>query len=287
MHDYILMTDATSDLTPEDLKQHKIEVIEMNVRLGETDFMFHPDNEFDEKSFYTQVKQGEKAGTSQITTYTFIEAFTKIAKQGKDILYIGFASALSGTFQNAWVARTNVMEKYPDIKIELVDSLSASFGEGMIVLFTARKIEEGADLKEAAAYAETLKHQIALWFTVDDLIHLSRSGRLSNAAAMLGFMLQIKPLLHCDEEGHLIPVDKVRGRKASIKRLAEIFRTNVIDKSLVSVCHSDAPEEAELLRAMLMEDPEVTEVRITKIGPVIGLHSGPQTLAVAFRAYQR
>ncbi len=287
MNDYILMTDATSDLTPDDLIQHKIDVIEMNVRLGENDFMFHPDNEFDEKLFYKQVKQGEKAGTSQITTYTFIEAFSKIAKQGKDILYIGFASALSGTFQNAWVARTAVLEKYPNIKIELVDSLSATFGEGMIVLLTARKKEEGADLQEAVAYTETLKHQISVWFTVDDLIHLSRSGRLSNATAMLGFMLQIKPILHCDEEGRLIPVDKVRGRKASIKRLAEIFRTNVVDKSVVSVCHADAPEEAEVLRSMLMEDADVKNVRITKVGPVIGLHAGPQTLAVVFIARQR
>ena len=287
MNEYVILTDATSDLSAEDCRKYGIKVLGMNVKIGEEEFEFHPDTVFDVKGFYEKLKQFPNATTSQVSIYRFHHCFEALVKEGKDILYIGFASALSGTFQNAWVARNEVLEAYPQAKIVVVDSLSATYGEALLVVKTAQMKQKGATLEEASRYADQLRHKIAHWFTVDDLQHLARGGRLSNAQALLGMLMQIKPILRCDEEGRLVPVDKVRGRKTAMRRLSENFRLTCDDPSLVSVVHCDAYEEACQLKAMLEEENKECDVLIRDIGPIIGTHSGPQTLGVVFIARQR
>jgi DegV family protein with EDD domain len=259
----------------------------MSVTIGEEEFQFHPDTKFDAKSFYEKLKQFPNAKTSQISIYRFQEAFESFIKDGYDVLYIGFASVLSGTFQNAWVARNEVLEHHPDARIEVIDSMSATYGEAMLVLKTAMLKEKGASLDEAVKFADQLRHRIIHLFTVDDLQHLARGGRLSNAQALLGMLMQIKPILHCDEEGRLVPVDKVRGRKAAIKRLSSDFTLKCEDTGLVCVMHADALSDAMLLKKLLEDENDIGEVRLTDIGPVIGAHSGPQTLGIVYIARQR
>jgi DegV family protein with EDD domain len=287
MRDYVIITDATADLRGEDCARYGIHVLGMSVKIGEEEFQFHPDTKFDAKSFYEKLKQFPNAKTSQVSTYRFQEAFESFVKKGCDVLYIGFASVLSGTFQNAWVARNEILEHYPDARIEVVDSMSATYGEALLVLYTAMQKEKGASLDEAVKFADQLRHRIIHLFTVDDLQHLARGGRLSNSQAMLGMLMQIKPILHCDDEGRLVPIDKVRGRKAAIRRLGSDFALKCEDKSLVCVIHADAHEDALLLKKILEEENEIGEVRVSDIGPVIGVHSGPQTLGIVYIARQR
>jgi len=287
MRDYIIVTDATADLRSEDCARYGIHVLGMSVKIGEEEFEFHPDTKFDAKSFYEKLKQFPNAKTSQISTYRFQESFESFVKDGLDVLYIGFASVRSGTFQNAWAARNEILERYPDARIEVVDSMSATYGEAMLVLRTAMLKENGATLDDAVKFADQLRHRIVHLFTVDDLQHLARGGRLSNAQAMLGMLIQIKPILQCDEEGRLVPIDKVRGRKAAIKWLSSDFALRCEDKSLVCVIHADAHDDALLLKELLEAENEIGEVRLSDIGPVIGAHSGPQTLGIVYIARQR
>jgi DegV family protein with EDD domain len=287
MRDYVIVSDATADLRKEDCERYDIHVLEMSVQIGADEFQFHPDTTFDARSFYEKLKVSPNAKTSQVSIHQFLLFFESFVNEGKDVLYIGFASVLSGTFQNAWVARKEILEKHPAARIELIDSISATYGEALLVMMTATRRQAGATLDEAVRYADQLRHKIVHMFTVDDLQHLARGGRLSNAQALLGMLMQIKPILHCDEEGRLVPVDKVRGRKAAIKRLHSDFVSKVVDKRLICVLHADAHEDALALKKLLEGDAEIGEIRLTDIGPVIGAHSGPQTLGIVYIALQR
>lgn len=287
MRDYVIVTDATADLRREDCQRYGIHVLGMSVKIGEEEFEFHPDMQFDAKDFYAKLKQFPNAKTSQVSIYQFNEAFESFVNRGFDVLYIGFASVLSGTFQNAWVARNEVLERYPNARIEVVDSMSATYGEALLVIQTAAQKQKGLNLDDAVKFADQLRHRIVHQFTVDDLQHLARGGRLSNAQAMMGMLMQIKPILQCDDEGRLVPIDKVRGRKAAIKRLSHDFNLKCEDKSLVCVLHADAHDDAILLKNILEAENEIGEIRLTDIGPVIGVHSGPQTLGIVYIARQR
>lgn len=287
MRDYVIVTDATADLRSEDCARYDIHVLEMSVKIGEDEFQFHPNTKFNARAFYEKLKKFPNAKTSQVSTYRFTESFEAFVKEGYEVLYIGFASVLSGTFQNAWAARNDILERYPDARIAVVDSMSATYGEAMLVMLTAAQKQKGATLDEAVKFADQLRHRIVHLFTVDDLQHLARGGRLSNAQAMLGMLMQIKPILQCDEEGRLVPVDKVRGRKAAIKRLSLDFDKKCEDKSLVCILHADAPEDALQLKKILEEENKIGEIRLIDIGPVIGVHAGPQTLGIVYIARQR
>ena len=202
---------------------------------------------------------------------------------GKDILCLAFSSGLSTTYQSACIAAQDVMAAHPDSKVLVVDTRAASLGQGMLVYLTALEKQKGRSIEEVRDFAEERKDHICHWFTVDDLNHLKRGGRVSAAAALVGTMLQMKPVLHVDDEGHLIPVSKVRGRKASVKALLDKMDELVEDPSVVFISHGDCEEEAIGLGEAIKAKYPVEKLEINYVGPVIGNHSGPGTLALFFQ----
>jgi DegV family protein with EDD domain len=230
------------------------------------------------------MREGAVAKTSAVNVDTFANAFEEVLKEGKDILYIGFSSGLSTTYNSARLAAQQLGEKYPERKVITVDTLAASAGQGLILKLTLDKKNEGATLEEAAAFAEDIKFKISIWFTVDDLVYLKRGGRVSATAAFFGNMLGIKPLLHMDNEGHLIPLSKIRGRKMSIAALADKYGELATDLGSgdIFISHGDCIADAQYLADLLKTRYNANVTLITDVGTVIGAHSGPGTLALFF-----
>ena len=219
-----------------------------------------------------------------INTEGFREAFEEEIAAGHDILYIAFSSGLSTTYNSGRFALADLSDKYPERKLVAVDSLCASAGFGLLVYLAAKKMADGATLEEVEKFVLDTRLHICHWFTVDDLVYLKRGGRISPAATLIGTMLGIKPVLHVDDEGHLVNVSKARGRQASIHALADHYGELALDKKngTVFISHGDCLEDAETLRDMLAEEYGAKVELITDIGPVIGAHSGPGTLALFF-----
>ena len=283
MSEFVLMTDSCSDLTDAMAKEMELVVLPLAVIQDGKEYHDYLDHrELDPAHFYARLRSGAMGSTSAANVAAFHEAMEPILQQGKDILCISFSSALSTTYQSATIAAQELSETYPDRKVIVIDSLCASLGQGMLIYLTAREKAKGKSIDEVAAFVrETIPHQCH-WFTVDDLNHLKRGGRVSAAAALLGTMLQMKPVLHVDDEGRLIPVSKVRGRKASIKALLDKMEELVIDPETVFISHGDCLDEVEEMAAEIKRRFGTKEVHINYVGPVIGNHSGPGTLALFF-----
>ena len=241
------------------------------------------------KDIYEGLRAGESATTSAINPEGWKSAMEPTLSEGKDLLVITFSSGLSTTYQSGMIAADELRETYPDRQIRVVDSLSASLGQGLLVWYTAKKRDEGLSLDELAIWVEDHKLNLSHWFTVDDLKYLKRGGRVSAATALLGTMLNIKPVLHVDDEGHLVSVTTVRGRKASIKALADkVAETSIPGANAMAfICHGDCIDDANYLADILKERHGVKEVYIGYTGAVIGSHSGPGTLALFFLGNQR
>lgn len=209
--------------------------------------------------------------------------------QGEDLLVLAFSSGLSTTYQSAVIAAGELMEKYPQRKIRVVDTRSASLGQGLLVWYACKKREEGMSLEELASWTEEARFRLCHWFTVDDLMYLKRGGRVSATTAIVGTMLKIKPVLHMDDEGHLINVSKARGRKAAIDALAAKAAELGLpgENDTMFICHGDCLEDAEYLARVMKEQHGVKEVLIGYTGAVIGSHSGPGTLALFFLGRHR
>ena len=239
--------------------------------------------------FYERMRKGNVARTAAVNMEAFKNAFEPYLQAGKDLLYIGFSSGLSTTVNSGAMAAKELMEAYPDRKIVTVDTLAASAGHGLMVYLTVQEKRKGATLEQAAKFVEDTRLHICHWFTVDDLVYLKRGGRVSATAAFVGGVLKIKPVLHVDDAGHLINMCKVRGRRASIKALADKFGELAVDpeNNTVFISHGDCIEDARLLEQMLTERFGATVKVITYIGPVIGSHSGPGTLALFFVGRER
>ncbi len=287
MRDYVIFTDSSCDLPREQVAEYGIKVLSLEVNIENVgSFLNH---EIDEKQFYEYLRDKRSVKTSAANLERFTEAFEEIAKEGKDILYIGFSSGLSATYTAGKNAAEEVMEKYPDCRILTVDSLCASLGQGLLVKLAVDKKKEGADLDALAAYVEETKWHLCHWFTVDDLFFLKRGGRVSAATAVMGTVLQIKPVMHVDNEGHLINMAKARGRDASVKALFEKMKETAIDPAnqTVFICHGDCIDDANKLAEMIKAEFGVKEVLIGYTGPVIGAHSGPGTLALFFLGTER
>jgi DegV family protein with EDD domain len=249
-----------------------------------------PDNVDDGISaFYDGLRAGEVATTSAINPSTWEAEIAPILAGGQDALVIGFSSGLSTTYQSAVIAAEELKEKYPERTVRVVDSLCASLGQGLLVWYACQKRDQGLSLDELTAWLEEHKFNLCHWFTVDDLMCLKRGGRVSAATALLGTMLQIKPVLHVDNEGHLINVSKTRGRKASIEALAKKLGELGLDgeNDTVFISHGDCEDDARLLETMVKERCGVKEVLIGHVGAVIGSHSGPGTLALFFLGTHR
>lgn len=279
-NEYRIMTDSSCDL-PEDLvKEYDLKVLPLQVTLGEETYKNEP-GAVDSHTFYEKLRAGVMAKTSAVNTQAFADAMREELDAGRDVLYIGFSSGLSGTYSAGEVAAQGLRPLYPERKILTVDSLCASLGQGLLLHLCVEKQRAGADVEEAARFAEETKLHIGHWFTVADLHHLHRGGRVSATVAVLGTALQIKPVMHMDDAGTLQPFSKARGRKASMREIVRMIGERIVEpeKQTMFLSHGDCPEEAQILAGMLKEQLGVPRVIIAPVGPVIGAHSGPGTLA--------
>lgn len=282
MSNYQIITDSVCDL-PESM------LAELNVKTASLHILFRgqslPDS-VDQglKEIYDGMRSGESPSTSAVNPQGWASAMEPVLAAGQDVLVLGFSSALSTTYQSAVIAAQELGEKYPQRKIRVVDTLSAALGQGLLVWHTCKMRDRGLSLDELAQWVEENKLHICHWFTVADLMHLKRGGRVSATTAMVGTMLQIKPILHVDDNGKLVSMAKARGRKASIEALAKKLDElgAGYDNSTVFVCHGDCPEDARRLQELLLKRPGVKEVFVGNLGAVIGAHAGPGTLAVFF-----
>ncbi len=288
MNKYVIVTDTACDISREILQQWEVREIDLTFRFEKED-MDRKGREMPVKEFYDCMREGGIAKTAAINPEVFTEAFEECLAEGKDILYIGFSSGLSSTFNSSQIAATELKEKYPDRKMVAVDSLCASAGQGLFVYLAVQQRDLGADLETLAEYLEGIKRNICHWFTVDDLVYLKRGGRVSATTAFVGSVLSIKPVMHVDNEGKLVPVSKCRGRKNSLSALAEKYG-ELRDESksgVVFISHSDAMADAEYLRDILKSRYGITVEIIADIGPIIGAHSGPGTMALFFVGKER
>ncbi len=285
MKNYVIISESTADISQNMVDELGIKVMPMAFELSGKSYLHYPDaREMGIHEFYQHLRKGEKSVTSLINTETFLDFFEPILKEGNDILYIAFSSGLSGTYNSSLLAREELLERYKDSKIICIDSKAASAGEGLLVYSAAKKKEEGLTIEELGNWLEQNIHKLCHWFTVDDLNHLKRGGRVSAFSAGIGTALNVKPILHVDDEGHLIPMEKVRGRKKSIYALLNhmIGTFTPSDEQMVFIGHGDSLEDAELLARLIREKFTVKDVIINPIGPVIGSHSGPGTIALFF-----
>lgn len=290
MREYKILTDSTTDLSPQLVAQTGVTVLPMTYTIGEKSYRNDPEEtDLSSGDFYDMLRGGAMSTTSQINVETFREVAGQMARDGFDVLYVGFSSGLSGTFNSARIAFEDLSAEYPEHKFLAVDSLCASMGEGLLVYHAAQRQKAGRSIEETARWLEENKLHLAHWFTVDDLNHLKRGGRVSGAAAFFGTVLNIKPVLHVDDEGHLIPREKVRGRRQSLDALVEHAGKTAVhpERQTMFISHGDSKADAQYVADRLKKDYKVPQVFLGDIGPVIGSHSGPGTIALFFLATTR
>ena len=287
--DYIIVSDATVDLDRSILEQLNVRIIPMIYILdGKENFCNPLEQDIDHEDFYEKVNKGIPVSTSQNPPTLFTDFYEELAKEYKNILYICFSSGLSGNYGSAVMGANEFMEEHPGIRIEVVDSLCASVGEGYLLQEVCRKRDEGASFEEAVRFTEEIKRQICHWFVVGNLDQLARGGRINPAVAKLGSILNIHPILTTDAEGKLKVSEKVRGMKKALIRLCERFTGYAFpgDGHRVMVAHAACPELAEDLQKLLLATGRIRECIIQKIGPVIGSHTGSPMCAVVFMGNQ-
>ncbi len=284
---YRIVTDSCCDLPEEAYAQLGLTMIPLTLT-----FRGKESRNLSEqfmKEMYAGMRAGETASTSAVNPTQWADVMEPVLQEGLDVLVLAFSSGLSTTYQSAVIAAEELREKYPQRTINVVDTLCASRGQGLLAWYAAGKQKAGMSLEELTAWCEDNKLHLCHWFTVDDLMYLKRGGRVSAATALLGTMLNIKPVLHMDDEGHLINVSKARGRKASIDALLKKMQETGMEgaNDTVFICHGDCLEDAQYLEAQLKEKCGVKEVVIYYTGAVIGSHSGPGTLALFFLGHHR
>ena len=287
MNHYQIITDSGCDLPLEMRQQLDVTMTSLTLQFRGQELEDSVGDDI--RDLYTALRAGEVASTSAVNPDAWQRAMEPALAAGQDVLVLAFSSGLSTTYQSAVIAAGELEEKYPQRRIRVVDTRSASLGQGLLVWYACRKRDEGMALEELADWAEKTKLNLCHWFTVDDLMYLKRGGRVSAATAIVGTMLGIKPVLHMDDEGHLINVGKVRGRKASIEALAEKVGQLGLpgQNQTVFICHGDCQEDAQRLEAILKGKYGVEEAFIGYTGAVIGSHSGPGTLALFFLGEKR
>ena len=290
MRDYIIVTDATSDIPNEMANELNVKVVPMSFSLGEKNYNHYPDyRELDIKTFYDKQRAGQTSLTTQINVAVYLDFFEEIIKSDKDVLYISFSSALSSTYQSSVLATKELNEKYPDFKIITIDSKAATLGETLLVKLAAQKKSEGMNIEDLSKWVADNHLKVCHYFTVDDLNHLKRGGRMTAMTAFIGTALDIKPILHVNDEGKLIPLDKVRGRKKALKvlfnYLAELSEN--LEEQTVFIGHGDCIEDARYLESLIKEAYKAKEVIIHPIGPIIGSHTGPGAITLFFLGKHR
>ena len=285
---FVISTDSGCDLTQAYCQENDILCLELSYTIaGETYRSFDPRMTY--KQFYDLVRQGEMPVTQQVNPQQLVEAWEPVLQQGNDVLHIGFSSGLSGTYNSSRMAAEELGEKYPEANIITVDSLAASLGQGMLVDVAVQMKKDGASMQEIADWLEANKLNMVHNFTVDDLNHLQRGGRVSKATAIVGTALGIKPALHVDDEGHLINISKVRGRKASLKWLVDRMEETVGDweNEEFFISHGDCLEDAQYVAEEVSKRFGITKYTIGYVGPVIGAHAGPGVVALFYMGKNR
>ena len=288
--EYVIMTDSSCDLPQELADRLGLEVLPLEVMADGKNYRNWLDGrEIGFKEFYKLAREGKELKTSAVNTAAFEEKMEKLLEEGKDILYIGFSTGLSTTYNSGEAAARELREKYHDRKIYTVDTLAASLGQGMIIYYAAKKKEAGATIEEVRDFVENEKLHMCHWFTVDDLNYLKRGGRISAATAAVGTMLSIKPVMHMDNEGHLVAVGKARGRKAALCQLLDTMGElgEGLEGQTTFICHSDCMDDAQYVASQMKERFGVAQVNINWIGPVIGAHTGPGTIGIFFWGRER
>lgn len=290
MNEFVILTDSSCDLPGDLARKLELEVIYLSVLIEGKTYQ----NDLDEKSItnkatYQLFREGKASKTSAASVGQFEEVMEPLLQAGKDLLYIGFSSGLSGTYNAGQIAAQELSEKYPERKVYTVDTLCASLGQGMMVYLAAQERFKGKTIEEVRDFVEENKLKLAHWFTVDDLNFLYRGGRVSKTTAVIGSMLSMKPIMHVDNAGKLVKVSVARGRKASINAMFDKMKQTAIDPEhqVIFISHGDCLEDAKLLAQKVKDAWNVPEVIINYVGPVIGSHSGPGTLALFFLATER
>ncbi len=290
MASYRILTDSSCDLTQEMADSLGLQIVPLSVNFKGQEYRNYLDGrELNVAEFYGGLRAGEMTSTTAANPTLWRSVAEPVLQAGEDVLVLAFSSGLSTTCNAARIAAAELKEEYPDRTMIVVDTLCASLGQGLVCYLAAKKRQEGLSLEELAAYVEELLPRLAHWFTVDDLHFLKRGGRISGATAAVGSLLQIKPVLHVDDEGHLISVSKARGRKASLQALADKVAEDAIEpeKQTMFISHGDCLADAEYLASLVKEKLHVPEIHINHVGPVIGSHSGPGTMAMFFVSKKR
>lgn len=282
MSKYEIFTDSSADLPKELIEKYDLKVMQLEVTIDEKEPVLNKD--VDIKSFYDQLRAGANAKTSAVTLGYFEEHMRAALEAGKDILYIGFSSGLSATYNNGVMMLKELESEFPERKIYYLDTLCASVGQGLLVYHAAKLRKQGETLESVFEKIASMKDHIHHQVTVDDLMFLKRGGRLDATSAVVGTVLKVKPLIIMDEAGHLQNVAKTRGRKNALKEMYQKFleNQNLEEFGTVAISHADCIEDAKVLETMVKEDFKGTEVIISDIGPVIGAHTGPGGLALCY-----
>lgn len=286
---YEIVTDSSANLTDAIIDRFGIHILSLVFRVrGEEYLSYEKGKKTEAKPFYERMRRGEIITTGLINAHACRELFEGLLKQGKDILYIGFSSALSGTFDVGMMTAKQLMEEYPESKIIAVDSLAASLGQGLLVYYAAQLREEGKSIEETHTWLKENIRHCCHWFTVGDLQYLKRGGRISATSAFLGNILHIKPVLHVDDEGRLVPVSKVMGRRESLIELVHRMKETCINPKdqIAAITHGDTIEDAEFVEGMVRE-LGVKDVLINYVDLVVGAHCGPGTIALFFMGTKR
>ena len=290
MRDFVIVADATVDLPKEIALRHGIQIIPMTVTFNNDDRVYSTEDEdFMSVEFYNRLTQGDIATTAQINVFQFYSEFENLIKRGYGVLYLGFSSQLSGTFQAAQEAARMVGKDFPEAQVEVIDTLAASAGQGLIAIKASELKAQGLNLENVLEEIEANLQLLSSWATVDDLVFLKRGGRIGATEAFLGGMLNVKPIIHLNPEGKLIPVKKVRGRRQALRALVDVMADYEpgYQNQEIFIAHGNCPEDAKTLATMIEETYKPKKINLTSIGPIIGSHTGPNALALFFYAKER
>ena len=290
MSDFVILTDSSADLSADMVQKLNVEVLPLGFVLDNQSYRNYPDNrDMDPHVFYERLRAGNVATTNAVNVAQYVEALEPLLQSGKDVLVLAFSSGLSTTYNSSRLAVEELSGRYPERKLYTVDTLCASLGQGLLVWYAARERDRGRSIEEVRDWIEEHRLNICHQFTVDNLHFLKRGGRISAATAVVGTMLQIKPVLHVDNEGHLINIGKARGRQASLKALVDKMEQTALDSGSLTVfiSHGDCLEDARTVADMVKNRFGVEEVYINYVGPVIGAHSGPGTVALFYAGTER
>ena len=285
---YQIITDSCCDFTEALYTKHDVLCVPLTVTYnGESHSNFSDETAV--KAFYDELRSGVTATTSAANPDDWYRTMKPVLEQGKDVLVMTFSSALSTTYQSAVIAAQDLREEFPQRTINVVDTMAAALGQGLLVWYACQKRDAGMSLQELTAWVEENKLHLCHWVTVDDLAHLKRGGRINAATALVGTMMNIKPIIHVDDEGRLVNVGKVRGRKPATQYIADKMKElgQGYDNSTVFIAHGDCPEDAAALEALVRENTGVQNVYTGYVGPVIGAHTGPGVLVVFFMGSKR